>query len=318
MKSKKKVPGSYILAGFFLAGSLAGCNGDDGITSIDGLSTITLQVNGLQPIVGGLNYQAWLVVGTSDNFWGYPLVLFNIDQEGRMVDAATDTVLSGPHQVEVDSDAVLGVAVSLEITDTLVDYSSFTFILGGEMIQGTATLTAEDWVALNRDLSGVSGRFVLSTPTDEEADNELSGVWFIDPTADPVAAGLVLPEAPRGWTYEGWVEVDGEPFSTGKFVSPNFPDSSAAYSGTIDAHAFPGEDFLFNAPQGATFPLDLAGATVFITMEPAEIWDVFPRAPFFLKILEGQVPGDPVPMTPYAMTSRTSQLPSGTATVQGS
>lgn len=310
------IPG--VLAALILAGSLNSCGSDNGITSFDGLSTVTLQVAGLEPIVGGLNYQAWLVLGDENNLFGEPVVLFNIDDQGRMVHPTADSALSGPYEVEVDADAVLGVAVSLEVTDTLVQYSSFSFILGGELVQGTANLRADDWIALNRDFSGISGKFVLSTPTDEAQDNELSGVWFMDPSGASVEPGLVLPEAPRGWRYEGWVEVGGESFSTGKFVYPTLPDSTADYSGTIEAPLFPGEDFLYNAPQGATFPLDLTGATVFISVEPEGRWDVFPSAPFFLRVLEGQVPENALSMTLYGMSSRAGQLPSGTATVQGS
>jgi hypothetical protein len=277
---------------------------------------VTLSVNGLEKIVGGLNYQAWLVVGDANAYYGFPLVLFNIDESGRMVDPSNDTILSGPYQADVKTSAVLGVAISLEVTGELLEYSSSTFIMGGELIQGTADLRADDWIALNRDLSGIAGKFVLSTPTDEDPDNELSGVWFVEPTQNGDLAGLTLPGAPGGWTYEGWVEVNGQAFSTGKFVYPNEPDSAATYSGTSDVPLFPGEDFLFNAPTGVDFPLDLSGGLVYVTFEPAGPWDVFPNSPFFLRILEGQIPGNPVPLTAYGMTSLVGQLPSGTATVQ--
>ena len=78
----------------------------------------------------------------------------------------------------------------------------------------------------------------------------------------------------------------------------------------------PGEDFLHNPPQGVAFPLDLSGASVYVTLEPWLDFDKDPAAPFFLKILEGQVPADPVSLTPYDLSSLADQLPTGTATIQ--
>lgn len=302
----------------FLSPFLAGCGDDDPeIASIEGNSLVTLSVSGLQKIVGGLNYQAWLVVGSGSDYGGYPLLLFNIDDQGRMVDPAADTLLSGPYQVDVAADAVLGIAISLEITDVLVLSSSFTFILGGEMIDGTANLTAEDWIAFNRDLSDAGGQFVLFSPTDEDQTNELSGIWFLDPTQGPFRQGLNLPEAPKGWNYEGWIEVEGHTLSMGKFLFPNLPDSTATFSGPVEGPSFPGEDFLLDPPEGLTFPLDLSGGTVFVTVEPEAEWDAFPDRPFYLRLLEGTVPDNPVALVLYGMNSLVSQLPTGTATVQG-
>jgi hypothetical protein len=296
---------------------LQGCSDERDITSIEGSSVVTFSVSGLQKIVGGLNYQAWLVVGSADSFGGYPLVLFNIDDEGRMVDAAVDTVLSGPYPVDVRTSAVLGVVVSLELTDVLVTSSSSTFIIGGEMIGGRANLTAEDWIALNRDFTDAGGQFVLFSPTDDDATNELSGLWFLDPSQTQYQPTLILPEAPIGWNYEGWIEVGGHTLSTGKFLFPSQPDSAADYSGPLEEPSFPGEDFLVNPPDGVTFPLDPSGGTVFVTIEPEAEWDAFPDDPFYLRLLEGTIPEDPEAMVLYGMRSLAGQLPSGTATVQG-
>jgi hypothetical protein len=297
---------------------LQGCDSGDGITTVEGSSTVTLSLNGLEPIAGGLNYQAWVVHQSGSNTFGFPLVLFNIDADGRMVDPVADTVLTGPYHADVDAGDALGVTISLELSSQLVEESSFTFILSGELAQGTANMTADDFFALSRDFSNAAGRFTLATPTDDVPDNELNGIWFMDPTSDPTEAGLILPQAPNGWIYEGWVGVNGQSVSTGRFVWTVEADSTAFYSSGVssDPPLFPGEDFLFNAPQGITFPLDLSGASVFVTIEPWHQWDVYPEDPFFLRILEGQVPADPAPLTLYQMTSLASQFPTGTATIQ--
>ena len=301
----------------FLPLLLLGCDRGGGITTIQGSSTVTLSLNGLEPLTGGLNYEAWLVHQIGENVFGVPLVLFNINENGQMVDPAADTVITGPYHAKLDPGDVLGVAISLELSNQLLEYSSFTFILSGDLLQGTAILSADEFFALNRDFSNVEGRFILATPTDEDPDNDLNGIWFMNPTSDPSEAGLDLPEAPNGWIYEGWVDVDGQAVSTGRFVSANGPDSTSNYSsGVEESPPFPGEDFLFNPPQGVDFPLDLSGASVFITIEPWLEWDVYPDDPFFLRILEGQIPADPMPLTLYGMTSTASLLPTGTATIQ--
>jgi hypothetical protein len=294
---------------------LQGCGGGDKITDIEGSSTVSITVTGLEPITGGLNYQAWAVSQSGSNVYGFPLVIFNVNETGQMVDPVADTVLVGPYHADLDPNEVIGVAVSLEISDHLLEHSSYTFILSGEMVQGTATLSAEDFFALNRDFSNAAGRYILATPTDATPDNDFTGIWFVDPTSVPAEAGLVLPEAPNGWIYEGWVDLDGKAISTGKFLLPNEADSSSFYSDLGEVPLFPGEDFLFNPPQGFEFPLDLRGASVFITIEPWNQWDLYPEDPFFLRILEGQIPVDAAPSTPYSMNSLANQLPTGTATV---
>jgi hypothetical protein len=188
--------------------------------------------------------------------------------------------------------------------------------LGGDLEGGSAVFTTESWLAFDVSLSEAAGRFVLGTPTDSDPENETSGIWFLDPSSGSPLPGLNLPEAPVGWDYEGWVMVQGQPVSTGKFFAGDEKDSGDPYSGTEPAPTFPGEDFLAQAPNGLTFPADLSGTSVFVTMEPWDTWDTEAQSPFFLRILEAQIPAEPVSGTPYDMTPRTDLLPSGTATVQ--
>ncbi|MGD2122503.1 MAG: hypothetical protein PVJ76_12195 [Gemmatimonadota bacterium] len=294
-----------------------GCGGDSNTTGPEGSSLVTLSLTGLKPLGDGLNYQAWLIAGTLSEPWGSPLALFDVDQDGRLVDPVADTVLVEPLQGRLDPADVIGVAVSLETSDTLLSYSSYTFLLGGDLVQGTATLTTEHWIAFDASLTSSSGRFVLKTPTDADQENELGGIWFIDTGLEPVGPGLELPGAPEGWVYEGWVVVEEVEISTGKFLGPTGADSANTYSGSLAAPAFPGEDFLAGAPSGLVFPPDLSGALVFVTMEPWMEWDVGPDQPFPLRILEAVIPADAAPLAPYEMLPLLDQLPSGTVTVQG-
>jgi hypothetical protein len=305
-----------VLATGALVVILQGCGSEGKITSLEGSSTVTLSVEGLEPLSGGMNYQAWLMAGAMEQPWGYPLLLFNINENGELVDPAADTVLTGPFPAQINADGVFGIAISLENAETLQAYSSFSFILGAQFAEGSGSLSTAHWIAFNTSLTEATGQFVLRTPTDEDPENETSGVWFLDPTVTPTGTGLNLPEAPEGWTYESWVMVGDQPLSMGKFFVPDAADSTGTYSGALSPPDFPGEDFLTGAPAGLTFPLDLSGASVMVTMEPWAQWDLEPEAPFFLRLFELEIPAGAEPETPFEMTSLVSHLPTGTATIQ--
>ena len=144
------------------------------------------------------------------------------------------------------------------------------------------------------------------------------------PAATGPTAGLTLATLlpGSGWKYEGWVVINGTPFSTGTFLSPTGADSNAAsptYS-TGGGPPFPGEDFLINAPMGATFPVDLTttgtggGATVVISIEPSPDDSA---APFTLKPLTAMVPAGAADHVAYPMINGAAEFPTGTATISG-
>lgn len=80
----------------------------------------------------------------------------------------------------------------------------------------------------------------------------------------------MLPALPAEWAYEGWVTIDGVDVTTGRFSDPSTADDFDGFSGDQGGPPWPGEDFLLNAPPGTTFPVDLAGMTTFVTIEPAQ------------------------------------------------
>jgi len=298
---------------FFLT---LGCVENPDITSLQGDTSVTLELEGLPPLPGSLNYQAWLIMGTPPEAWGHPLALFDMNEEGEMVHPVNDSVFAGTFRTDVDLAEVSGVGISIEASDVLLTYSSYTFILGGDVAGGQADLASDHWVALGDALEEAGGGFVLATPTDTDLDNELAGIWFMDPTSGSFEAGLDLPVAPTGWNYEAWVVLGGQPLSMGKFVSVSAPDSANVFGGEVTPPNFPGEDFLVDAPAGLTFPPDLAGAEVFLTLEPQGEYDVDRDAPFFLRFLEATVPAEPAASTFYGLMATGEFLPSGTVTVE--
>ncbi len=126
MQRRTWTPPGPILSALAILLVLHGCGSENRITEIEGTSNVTLSLNGLQTLGEGLNYQAWLVHQSGSNIYGFPLVLFNINGEGQMVDPVADTILGGPFHSDLAASAVLGVAISLEMTEVLVAYSSYT------------------------------------------------------------------------------------------------------------------------------------------------------------------------------------------------
>lgn len=126
----------------------------------------------------------------------------------------------------------------------------------------------------------------------------------------PPTPNFVLPTLPAGWAYEGWVVGDSGPLSTGTFTAFNSADASAPFSGPVGGPPVPGEDFFENAPAGETFPLDVRGRTIVISVEPVP--DDSP-APFVLKPLVGTAGNETAPTT-HAFGPNLASLPTGSVT----
>jgi hypothetical protein len=135
----------------------------------------------------------------------------------------------------------------------------------------------------------------------------------LDLTSGSPAVGLTLPALPAGWRYEGWAVAGGTPLTTGRFTAAMGADEAAPFSGTMDAPPFPGEDFLRNAPAGLTFPTDLSGGMVVISIEPDP--DDTP-GPFTLKPLRAAVAASAADHQTYNLENHAATFPTGTATIR--
>lgn len=255
---------------------------------------LELAVSGL-PVLDGefAAYEAWLVVD------GAPV------SAGTFADPAAA-------RLDVTGDMVAPSAVIVTVETDDDPAPSDTKVLAGGFVDGVAQLTVTDPAAIGVDFASATGQYILATPTDGTGspENERSGVWW---TFIPRAQSLVLPTLPAGWIYEGWQVIDGVPVTTGTFVSQfGEPDHAAPYSGPTPGPPFPGEDFVANAPDGLTFPVDLRGSEVVISVEPFP--DTGPE-PFPLIPLRGTVPADAVDHTHYAVDNVADTLPAGTARI---
>ncbi len=277
-----------------LALSVLSCSKDD--DNVPATATLTLNFNALEALGSDYVYEGWIIVN------------------GQPVSTGTFNDVNFPKSFEVD-------ATQLEMATTFVlsiepaidpdPAPAATKILAGDFAGNTATVNSNGIVG---DFSGSAGTYILATPTDSDNSNEASGVWFLDNSSGSAVAGLNLPNLNDGWKYEGWAVIDGMPVSTGTFTDvAGFDDNAmtSMFKGSEgDGPPFPGEDFLQNAPAGLTFPTDLKGTTIVISVEPYP--DNSPN-PFTLKPLAHMVPNNAADHTAISMGAGPVVSLSGTA-----
>jgi len=277
---------------------ITGCKKDDDTATTQDL---TLSLTGLEDLGSDYAYEGWLIVDGAPVSAG----IFTVDANGT------------PSQTTFNLDAddvanATAYVLTIEPSPDSDPAPSSTHILAGDFGGTDATLTVDHGAALGTDFTAATGGYILATPTDGGSmTDENSGVWWLDPALGPGAA-LTLPALPEGWAYEGWAVINGTPVTTGTFLSASGADDAAPHSGSEAGPAYPGEDFLNNAPAGLTFPTDLSGATIVVSVEPVPDNST---APFLLKPLVGGVPAAALDHTLYGMDNNAAATnPRGTAT----
>ena len=291
----KKVFGLLIIGLVILMASCSNNNEDS-------TATLMLNINGLEDLGSNYVYEGWIIVNNSPVSTG--TFTSTAANQSFSVDAT---------QLKNATKFVLTIEPAGE-TGTAADTPSDTKFLSGDFSGDSASLS----VGIVGDFNNSdTGSFFLRSPTDETDSNngnDENGIWFGTPGTPP-SPSLSLPVLGTGWKYEGWVVVDGVgPVSTGTFTAFDTADdnagTAASFGGTENSGPpIPGEDFLNNAPAGFTFPLDIRGRTVVISVEPSP--DNSP-APFTLKPLIGTAGNDTAPTT-YTLNFSDSSFPTGTA-----
>ena len=261
---------------------LSSC-GDDSETQ-----NLTLNISGLENLGDDYAYEGWLIVDGSPVTAG----IFRVNDNGELSQSSFDIESSV-------LESATAYVLTIEPSPDNDPAPSDVHILAGDFSSQSAELSVSHNAAIGTDFTSSTGEYILATPTDGSDDsNELSGVWWLNPTNGP-SAGLSLPTLPAGWKYEGWAVIDGTAVSTGTFTSVSGADDDASFSGTeAAAPAYPGEDFLNNAPNGLSFPTDLSGGTVVISVEPSPDNST---APFLLKPLVSAIPSNAEDRTVYTM-----------------
>lgn len=313
------------------------CEKTDLLNSTEQISKIDIQLSGLNALGDSAWYECWLMwtEGEGDNLRRYYEsigLLTNIGDTEYSISANVNLgyIQKLLHVVTtIEEDAVPGYRVT--VTQTSIDSakgpSSFK-IIGAKVAANVGTFNIGNEQILDFDTETAQAKYVLDTPTDTSGVNLKRGIWFInlDTTFTDIkdtsgvvigtdtivdnTSGLELPELPTGWFYEGWVIFGNDTVSTGRFIKPFGADSSSDYgAGLASGFNFPGEDFINNSPSGVTFPSDLSGAEVLITIKPS--YPVNAYKPFTLIPFKTTIPINCEAKKVYTMQNNTATFPSG-------
>lgn len=291
---------SFYLSLSLLISIAMSCSNDDDAANVT-TQNLTLNIDGLEDLGSNFVYEGWVIVDGNPISTG----TFSVDGSGNLSRSSFEVDIA---TVQAATKFVLTIEPTPDPDPAPSDQK---YLAGDFNGQNSATVSTGVAPALG-DFSNASGMFFLRTPTDEAAGvgnngNDQYGVWFGTPGMPPTP-NFVLPTLPQGWAYEGWVIGDNGPISTGVFTDFNTRDSSNPFSGTENAGPpVPGEDFFINAPAGETFPLDIRGRTVVISVEPVP--DNSP-APFTLKPLAGISGTNTAPAT-HSFNLNLQSFPSG-------
>lgn len=268
--------------------------------------TLSLDIEGLEALEAG-HYEGWAIFGEEKVSTGK----FAISDGGALQTLSGDAV--SEFEVERDLTAADQIVITIEPDGDTDGDPSGIVVLAGPVSGDTASL------GFPVDLSGISGGYILATPTDDDDTNELAGVWFLDPEGP--APALSLPALPGGWVYEGWGVTQGTPLSSGRFDGPEGADFDDPFSGPNAGPQFPGEDFLANLPDAITPPVNLAdgSSVIVISIEP-DLDGVDPTGagPFSIKPLVAPVEADFADHILAGMDANPSSIPSGSARLSDS
>ena len=273
------------------------------------METLDLSFTGLEPLANGYHYEGWAIVDGAAVTTGK----FNVDPGGSLTTVTGSPISGGSFATGIDLEGTSAIVITIEPSGDTDAVPAATHVLAGSVSGGNAALTAGSPSALGSDFTSASGDYILATPTDGANTNENSGIWFLSLASGSPAVGLSLPTLPSGWAYEGWAVIGGTPVTTGRFTAVDVADDDDPFSGAEPGPPFPGEDFLNRAPAGLTFPIDLAGGTAVISIEPEP--DDSP-APFTFKPLVGAILADATDHVTYSIGNNASAFPTGTAVIR--
>lgn len=284
--------------------SFAGCEYFENSDTLN-ISSFEVNLSGLPTLPSSLTYVGWF---DGDDIPATYLFDKDADANGNIFYSNDQTPLK-----ILDSAQIFYITIESKADIGSPNFRpSSRIILQGRFTKGSANL----WISENADKYSIArAKYSLDTPTDNPAANDFSGLWFVDSLdAGTPAAGLDLPVLYGGWIYEGWVQVNGNYLSTGRFSNPAAADLFSGFSGASAGYPFPGEDFLNNAPSGFTFPLDLRGAKVLISLERRS-GDLTGTAPNII-LYSADIPANAVNKKSYDLNFTNNTLPHGYAVIK--
>lgn len=263
------------------------------------LRGVALGFEGLVPLDEGV-YSASLNLDNGDIVG---LGGFNVNDNGRPIDGQGNVI--DRFTVDQNLFSSVSLVVSIEPLGLIGNSPGQAPILQGPFIDGIASLS----VPAPLFLQDASGSYRVFTPTDGPDTNEESGVWAVSVGGEPT---LTLPPLNSLFIYEHFMVIGGMPITMGRFVAADVADFLNPWSGPLQAPDFPGEDFLANAPAGFTFPANLSGAELLITLEAILNDSVLPSQ---LVVLRGILPSPAAGGEIVPLTNETGNFPTGTAII---
>lgn len=270
-------------------------------------------VPSLSPVLG--HYALWARTDAQDLLAG----AFRVAPGGRLLTLGGEAPAS--LAVPAGAGEVREFFLTQERPDASHERPSKQVFLRGAVRQGAGELSLEPPIRA-ADFARASGRYLLDNPVTYRDPADMNGLWFAVIRSRRYEPGLVLPPAPPGWLYAGWVVVGGVPLRTGKFRAGDDNDDWAGYSGRSGAtelinpagKPMPGEDFITalpaGVPRGPNLPR-LGGARVIVSLENATLVneDAYPSP---LRILEATIPAAPVHKLDYPLENVVKALPGAT------
>lgn len=265
-------------------------------------NNLEVSISNITNLGDNLEYEGWIIVD------GDPVSTGTFDIEGTATNYKQSFTVDAAQLAKAEA-----FVLSIEPANDTDPKPAATKILKADFSGNTASVIANLVPGLG-DFSKAAGKYFLRTPTDEtdgNNTNDQNGIWFGIPGAPPTAGFVGMPELDEnsGWVYEGWVVTANGPISTGTFTKFDERDSGNPFSGTEEnaGPPVPGEDFFLNASVGETFPLDVRGKIVVISLEP------FPdnsTKPFSIKPLLSTIAQETAPAS-HDLDANLSSFPSG-------
>jgi len=245
-------------------------------------------------------YVAWLNLENRDIIG---LGTFDVNSDGRPINSNGEVIERFTAGESLFS--AVSVVITIETGGQAGVAPLGVAILQGPFINGVAQLSVPAPLLIEESF----GAYRVFTPTDGPDTNEGSGVWATSEEGGPL---LGLPPLNSIYSYEHYMIIDGQTLTMGRFTSPILPDFICRFCGPLDEPLYPGEDFLFNAPPGLTFPADLSGATLLVTLEPILADSADPSQ---LVVLEAVLPAGVQGGEVITLTNQTANFPIGTAAI---
>ncbi|MCB0281699.1 MAG: hypothetical protein H6627_03590 [Calditrichae bacterium] len=316
----------FLLAGLILSFILWSCQQDGVLSSSKQESSVTVTINGLNDQADTTWYEAWLLPKDGSSVDSV-LSLGILEKQDNGSFSVKADVNSGFLQtaenviITMELDSEKGYQVKNDSTKEAGP--SAYIILAGELLANEGTVGIGHAKLIDFDLTSAVANYIIDTPTDPQNRVNKAGIWFLNIDTTRVldslgnvvsidttfSAGINLPAAPDGWSYGARISDGTQTVSLGAFTDPAKADNAAKYNGTNGtAYAFPGEDFIQSAPAGLTFPMNVTGKELTVTITPR-----YPKksVPFVVEAFKGTIPTDSAVKTKLELPLMLENFPGG-------